>query len=480
MISLDKILEEVSYIDYKKGNDQKIENISNNSKNIKEGFAFVAVDGNISDGHKYIEDAYNNGARTIIHTKDIDYKDGINYIKVSDSRKALADIANLLYDYPSKKLTIAAVTGSNGKTTTARLISYLCDKIFGSSANIGTDLALIGDEEIRTSNTTPDVNEIDRLLDLAIKKDIGYVSIEASSHGLDQKRLEGVDIDYGVFTNLSREHLDYHKDMKNYFMAKMILFEKSHHQVTNIDDPYGKEAKKLFKDAITYGINEPCDYRASDIKKEDKKISFKINGVDFILNTIAVYEIYNTLAAVATVCSMGADLSEVSKHIEKFPGVKSRFEYIENDLSLNLIIDFAHTPLAFESIFKVLADKEKVYAVFGVNGDRDLEFRESIGRACAKNNVSVILTTDDPKFDSIDNINRDVIRAIEEYKGDYVIIKDRYEAVKYAIENAKPTDYVLFLGKGEENFLKLKGNEKTPYSERETIAKVLKNIWKFM
>lgn len=477
MLKFEEILDTIAYTSYKKNNDKNIVAVANNSKEVKEGYAFVAIKGNIEDGHKYIDSAIENGASLIIHTEDIAYKEGISYIKVEDARSALAEISNKLSDYPSKKMTIVSVTGSNGKTTTSRLVYFLLDEIFGKAANIGTDLALIGGKEYRTSNTTPTITEVNELMNICVDEGMKYLSLETSSHGLDQKRVYGVDIDYGVFTNLSREHLDYHKTMDNYFKAKMILFDQAKHTVANIDDPYGKKAKELYPNTITYGIdNENADYRAENVVKKDGKISYEVKGVEFILNTIADYEVYNTLAATAVVCDMGASLVEVKEAMKKFTGVASRFEYIENDLGLNIVIDFAHTPFAYDSLFKSVPQGHKTFAVFGVNGDRNKEFRVSTGKACADNDVFAVVTTDDPKFDTLENVNRDIIEGITANGGRYIEINVRKEAIRYAVSHAKKGDFIFLLGKGEENFLKLKGNEKTPYSERETLKEVLENL----
>lgn len=365
------------------------------------------------------------------------------------------------------------VTGTNGKTTTATTIYYLMREIYGNATNIGTDGTFIGDEHSETSNTTPDSYLLNRIFNESLEKNIDHVVLEASSHGLVQNRLNGIDFDYGIFTNLSTEHLDYHKTMDNYFAAKMILFENSKNKIVNIDDPYGKKAKERFKDAITYGKSEGADYRATEIVKNEKTTDFKVNGVDFTINSIADYEIYNKLAAIATLNNMGASLEEISEKLKKFNGLPSRFQYVENDLGKNIIIDFAHTPRAFEAIFESIPKNVKTYAVFGIQGDRNTEFRRLIGNACAKNDVFAVITTDDPKFDTYDHISDEIVAGIDEIGGQYERIEDRLKAMTYAIKKANPGDYILMLGKGEEHFIKLYGNEKTPYNEMETVLKAI-------
>lgn len=472
-MTFETLVEEIDYIDIKKENDQELKNVTNNSKDIENGDVFVAIVGKLSDGHKYIDDAIKNGASTVVYQNDIDIEEGINYIKVKDTRLALSQISNVLEDFPSKKMTVVGVTGTNGKTTTATTIYYLMREIYGNATNIGTDGTFIGDEHSETSNTTPDSYLLNRIFNESLEKNIDHVVLEASSHGLVQNRLNGIDFDYGIFTNLSTEHLDYHKTMDNYFAAKMILFENSKNKIVNIDDPYGKKAKERFKDAITYGKSEGAVYRATEIVKNEKTTDFNVNGVDFTINSIADYEIYNKLAAIATLNNMGASLEEISEKLKKFNGLPSRFQYVENDLGKNIIIDFAHTPRAFEAIFESIPKNVKTYAVFGIQGDRNTEFRRLIGNACAKNDVFAVITTDDPKFDTYDHISDEIVAGIDEIGGQYERIEDRLKAMTYAIKKANPGDYILMLGKGEEHFIKLHGNEKTPYNEMETVLKAI-------
>ena len=478
-MTFETLVNQIDYLDIKKQNDNEIKNVTNNSKLIEDGDIFVAVVGKLSDGHKYIDDAIKNGAKTIVYQNDIDLKDGINYIKVADSRYALAQISNVLEDFPSQKMIVVGVTGTNGKTTTATTIYYLMKELYGNATNIGTDGTFIGDERSDTANTTPDIYLLNKIFNKSLEKSIDHVVLEASSHGLIQDRLNGIDFDYGIFTNLSTEHLDYHKTMDEYFAAKMILLKKSKNKIVNIDDPYGKKAKAEFTDAITFGKEKEADYRAADIVKNEKTTDFKVNGVDFTINSIADYEIYNKLAAIATLNHMGASLEEIATKLKAFKGLPSRFQYVENDLEKNIIIDFAHTPRAFEAIFESIPKDVKTYAVFGINGDRNTEFRRLIGNACAKNDVFAVITTDDPKFDNYDHITDEIAAGIDEIGGEYERIEDRLEAMIFAINKANKGDYILMLGKGEEHFMKYHGNEKTPYNEMETVKEAIGRQWKF-
>ena len=480
-MKLEKILKEISYISKNIQNDKEIVGVSSNSKEIKKDFIFVAIRGFEFDGHNYIENALENGASTIVYTNDdVEFKNGINYIKVEDARLALAKISNFLSDFPSKSLRMIGVTGTNGKTTTANIISFLLNKLGESCANIGTDGAFFNGKTLPTEHTTPEITDINYILNEVKKDGIKNVVMETSSHGLCLKRNYGIDYEYGVFTNLSPEHMDYHKTMDNYFMAKMILLNHSKKQVINLDDDYGKKAKEIFKDALTISINEDSNYKAENIKRVDMGLEFFVNGVKFYLKRFGLYDIYNSLCAIAIANDLGFELEEISKALEGFKGVKSRFEFIENDLGINIVVDFAHTPQAFENIYKDLPKDKKIFSVYGITGDRTYDIRKAVGKISAKYGVFSVITTDDPKFDTFENISNNIKEGVEENNGKYTIIENRKEAIKYAISHAKKGDFVFMLGKGEEDFLKLKANIKTYYNEKETIREVLEELWEFL
>lgn len=476
-MKLEKILKEITYTSKKIQNDKEIVGISSDSRQIKKDYIFLAIKGYEFDGHKYINKAIENGANTVIYTKDyIEFVDDINYIKVEDIRLALAQCSNLLSNYPSKSMRMIGVTGTNGKTTTANLIFFVLNKLGSPCANIGTDGADLINKTMPTEHTTPEITDLNNILTEAIKENIENVVMETSSHGLCLKRNYGIDYEYGVFTNLSMEHMDFHKTMDNYFKAKMILLNNSKKQVVNFDDDYGKRAKELFKDALTISINEDSDYKAENIKRVDLGLEFTVNKVKFHLNRFGLYDIYNSLCAIAIANDLGYKLEDISKVLEDFKGVKSRFEFIENNLGVNIVVDFAHTPEAFENIFKDLPKDKKTYAVYGITGDRTYDIRKSVGKIAAKYGVFSVITTDDPKFDTFENISNQIKEGVEENKGECTVIKDRKEAIKYAISHAKKGDFVFMLGKGEEDFIKLKGNIKTYYNEKESIREILKEL----
>lgn len=477
-MNLTDILDKIDYIDYTKNNDDDISNVTNDSRKIEKGGVFVAISGMEFDGHKFIDKAIENGANTIVVTQDTQKIEGINYIKVEDARIALAQISNVVCDYPSKKLRVIGVTGTNGKTTTSSMISHILEHLNSPCTNIGTNGTFIAGEKYETPNTTPEISEIDKILKLSVDKKIDNAVVECSSHGLYLHRLDGIDFDVAVFNNLSMEHMDFHKNMENYFDAKMILFENAKKKIANVDDEYGRKAKARFEDTYTFSLENESDFRAENVELIDGKMHFEIKNVKFVLNRFALFDVYNAVAAIAAVNLLGYELKDIAKALESFTGVEARFEFINNDRGINIVIDFAHTPKAFENIYKSVPNDKRKIAVYGMSGDRTIEIRHEVGKISAENDVLSVVTTDDPKFDTYENIADDIVSGIEEENGEFIRIKDRKSAIKHAIEIANEGDFVLLLGKGQENFIKLKGNEKTPYSEKETVNEVLNELRK--
>lgn len=475
-MNLTDILEKIDYIDYTKNNDDEITNVTNDSRKIEKGGVFVAISGMEFDGHKFIDKAIENGANTIVVTQDTQKIEGINYIKVQDARVALAQISNVVMDFPSKKLRVIGVTGTNGKTTTASMISHILENLNSQCTNIGTNGTFIAGEKYETPNTTPEICEIDKILKLSVDKKIDNAVVECSSHGLYLHRLDGIEFDVAVFNNLSIEHMDFHKNMENYFNAKMILFENSKKKIVNVDDEYGRKAKGRFEEAYTFSLENESDFKAGNVELIDGKMHFEIKNVKFVLNRFAMFDVYNAVAAIAAVNLLGYEMEDIAKALESFTGLEARFEFVKNDLGINIVIDFAHTPKAFENIYKSVPNDKRKIAVYGMSGDRTPEIRHEVGKISAENNVFSVVTTDDPKFDTYENIADDIVSGIEEENGEFIRIKDRKSAIKHAIEMANEGDFVLLLGKGQENFIKLKGNEKTPYSEKETVTEVLDEL----
>lgn len=475
-MKLKDILKSVEYISIKADENEDYNDLTADSREVKDGMIFVAIKGYEFDGHQYIDKALENNAKLIVHSEKIPYDQSKNYLLVKDTRKARAEISHALSKNPSKKLNMIGVTGTNGKTTTSTYIYSFLNELGSKSTLIGTEGSYVVKKAVKSDNTTPEIEKINEILDLSLKEDVKNAIIETSSHALLLKRVYKIDFNYAVFTNLSKEHMNFHHDFENYFNAKMILFENASKKVTNIDDFYGKKVKELYPDAITVSMHDKnADFYAENLEIIDGNMYFTINDVKFTLKGVAKYNIYNLLEACAVLSDMGYDLVDISKVVAEFKGIRSRFEYIENDLGLNIVIDFAHTPYAFDKLLESLKGNE-IYAVYALNGDRTVDIRNEMGEIAAKHDIFSVVTMEDPKFDTADNIANDIINGIKKLNGRYTYIKNRKEAIRYAVENCPKGGFVLLLGKGDEDFMKINGNNKVPYLERDTLKEVLDEI----
>ncbi len=461
-----------------------IEYISLNSKKADDKTAFIAIKGFVTDGHKYIDNAIENGSKVIFHENDLDrYLDEITYIKLSNTRDALADISSIIFEDPSKKMNIVGITGTNGKTTITFMLENILNNNKRKTASLGSIGLKVNDEIKYLGNTTPEANLLQKTFRELLDDNTENIVMEVSSHALELNRVRGVDFDYGVFTNLTLEHLELHKNMESYYRAKKKLFymtEKSN--IINIDDEYGKrlynELKEDGKKVFSYSLNKKADYMAKDIEMSVVATKFVFvsprGEVKVDMPTSATFNVYNAIAAMAVSCEMGLSLEDIAYGINHYKGPEGRYEVVKNNKGLNLVIDFAHTPDAVEKILsfaKESFDKE-IIVLFGVQGARTVETREAIGEVAGKYADFSIVTKDDEIFDTVENISKSIIKGINKYNGDYVFIPDRREAVKEAIKLANENNIILFLGKGNEQFLRKDGIDEY-YYEIEEINKAL-------
>lgn len=464
--------------------NRDIEYISLNSRETNNRTAFIAIKGFVTDGHKYIDNAIENGSNVIFHERELeDYQENITYIQLKNTRYSLAELSSALFENPSKELDIVGITGTNGKTTSTYMLENILNYNNYPTASIGSIGLKIKDENIVLGNTTPESNKLQKIFRDLVDRGIENCVMEVSSHALDLGRADKVDFDYGIFTNLTFEHLELHKTMEAYYQAKKRLFYMtSKSNLINIDDEYGrrlvKELKEDGKNVLTYSLEEEADYMAKNIETTVTNSTFDFvtpkGKIKIFMPMSATFNIYNAVAAMGIACEMGLDLKDIAKGMKKFNNPEGRYEVVENNKDLNLVIDFAHTPDAIENILKFVKDNidKRIIVLFGVQGARTVETRETMGEVVGKYADFSIITKDDELFDNIDNISKSIIKGMEKYSKDYVLIKDRREAVKEAINMATPDDIVLFLGKGNERFLK-KDNVEEYYHEVEEIQKAL-------
>ncbi|MFK8059582.1 MAG: UDP-N-acetylmuramoyl-L-alanyl-D-glutamate--2,6-diaminopimelate ligase [Polaribacter sp.] len=445
----------------------EVNNIVFDSRKVEENDVFIAQKGVIVDGHLYIEKAINLGAKVIIcEDFPLDKKEGITYIKVEDANTALAIMASNFYDNPSKKLPLVGVTGTNGKTTIASLLYQLFKKAGYKVGLLSTVKILVDEVEFKATHTTPDSITINSYLDKMIEVGVDYCFMEVSSHGIHQKRTEGLTFAGGIFTNLSHDHLDYHETFAEYRNVKKYFFDclpKSAFAVTNIDDKNGNfmlqntKAKKY-----SYALKTIADYKAKILEKQFSGTLLKINETEVWTKLIGQFNSYNLLAIYATAELLGLEKLEILTIISQLENVSGRFEYIVSEDDVTAIVDYAHTPDALKNVLETINDirtgNEKLITVVGCGGDRDKTKRPKMAHIASQLSNQAIFTSDNPRTENaqtiIDEMEKGV--AAENYKKTLSIL-DRRQAIKTACKFSENGDIILIAGKGHENYQEING-----------------------
>ncbi len=458
----------------------EIKGVTSDSRKVCSGYAFVCIKGTVSDGHDYAKTAADKGAAVIIASKDLDLA---NQIIVSDTREAYAEMCAKWFGEPAKRIKIIGITGTNGKTS----ISYMLKSIFEHCGHkvglIGTINNMIGNETIPTSNTTPDVYTVNELLYRMCEEGCDYCVMEVSSHALDQGRVHGIRFTAAVFTNLTQDHLDYHKTMDNYCDAKRKLFEQCDLAIMNHDDPYKERLiEGLNCRVCTYStISDESTYSAKEIRYKPDGIVYHFVGYNLIsrvkLSTAGRFSVYNSMAAVSCAVELGVHAQTASDALALMKGVKGRAEVVPTGRDFTVIIDYAHTPDGLENILNTFneCEKNRLVAVFGCGGDRDGTKRPQMGEVAASIADYVIVTSDNPRTEDPEKIIDDITGGMKGYEDKYTVIPDRIAAIKYAVKNAKSGDIVVLAGKGHETYQILK--DKTIHlDEREIVAEALEEL----
>lgn len=488
-MNIKSLLNEIKHERYEGNQDIEITGITNDSKKVKTGNIFVAIKGFTADGHNFIKDALNNGASAIMceYIPD-DVKSKSNFIVVESPRASMAHVADSIYDHPSEKINIVGITGTNGKTSTTYLLKAIYDNIGEKSGIIGTMGTLIDNEKIKISNTTPESTDLQYFLSRMVQKSVKNCFMEVSSHAIELNRVDDVSIDVGIFTNLTRDHLDFHKTMENYYLAKKKLFYLTKkNNIINVDDPYGKRLHdELISDnipALSYGIDNRADIKASNLKTTIKGTSFDltINNITkkVHVNTPGKFSVLNSLGALGAAYVLGVDLDSIIKALDIIKGVTGRFEILENKLDCTIILDFAHTPDGLEKVMETInefAEGRKI-VMFGAGGERDLSRRAPMGEVAGKYCDLSILTSDNPRFEDPYDICMEIAKGVLKYNGEYKIVIEREEAIYYAIDNSKSKDVILLAGKSTEPYQDM-GVEKIPYDEGTIAKRVIRQIEK--
>ena len=441
-------------------------NIKVDSRKVKEGDTFIAIKEINNDGHKYVMDAINNGATTVI-VEEGEYN--VNTIVVADTKKYLEEYLENNYYDKIKKLKLIGMTGTNGKTTTCFLIYQALNKIGIKCAYIGT-LGFYTDKENKLNNTTPNLYEIYNMLIECVDDNYEYVAMEVSSQGLSMGRVNTLVFDYVIFSNLTHDHLDYHKSMENYVLEKQKLFTMTNNSIAiiNSDDKY-RNYFLLDNKNITYGKTN-SDYNINNVKITLDGTSFKLNEEEYFTNLIGEYNIYNlSIVIIILKCLNIENIKDIIKKLNAPNGRMDIIKYNDN----NIIIDYAHTPDAVEKIIKEVSkiNHNKIITIIGCGGNRDKTKRPIMGEIATTYSDYVIFTSDNPRFENPRKILKDITCKLD--KKNYKIITKRKKAIKRGIQMLSKNDILLLLGKGHEGYQIIK-NKKYPFIDKDVVLKYIR------
>ena len=467
MINLKDILWKVAIEAVHGSTDVAIEKMEFDSRKVSENDVFIAIRGTISDGHEFIETAINKGAIAIIC--DVFPQiivTGITFIKVNDTNKAMAVMAANYFDNPSKKLKLIGITGTNGKTTIASLLFQLFQKAGYKTGLLSTVKIVVDTNEYKATHTTPDSIAINHYLNEMVNAGVEYCFMEVSSHGIHQKRTEGLHFTGGVFTNLSHDHLDYHATFSEYRDVKKSFFDhlpKTAFALSNIDDKNGSvmmqntNARKL-----TYALKSYADYKAQILENQLSGLLLKINDNEVWVRLIGTFNAYNLLAIYGTAIELGLESLEVLRLLSELESVSGRFQYIISNGKITAIVDYAHTPDALENVLKTINDirtkNEQLITVVGCGGDRDKTKRPIMANIASDLSDKIIITSDNPRTENPETIIEEMERGVapQNYKKTVSII-DRKQAIKAACQLAQANDIILIAGKGHETYQEING-----------------------
>ena len=470
----------------------EINGIESNSKQVKQGYLFVAIKGFSVDGHRFIESAIENGATAVMieegcNLKEIKIPSDVTILMAPDTRKALAITSANFYDNPSRKFKLIGVTGTKGKTTTTFMIKEILEKAGKRVGLVGTIATYINGKLLKESDrTTPESLELQQIFNKMAEEKVEYVVMEVSSQSLKLHRVDGCEFDIVLFTNFSEDHISEkeHPDMQDYFNSKMKLFEMCKTGIVNVDDLYGAKIPKLFPNSeiTTYGIDNFANLNARDITITNSFADFRAKISDknerVKVGIPGRFSIYNALAAISVTKKLGVS-SEVIKEALLEVRVPGRSELVDNKLELPIMIDYAHSPESLENILQAVKGytRGRVISVFGCGGDRDSGKRPIMGEISGRVADFTIITSDNPRTEDPQKIVDQIEEGIKKTKGNYKVIVDRVEAIKEAIKMANKRDLIVLAGKGHEPYQEING-VKHPFDERIIVKDLIEEIEK--
>lgn len=448
------------------------------SREVSEDGLFFAVSGTQVDGHDFIDQAISNGAKVVVHEKEIEKVDGVTYIKVESVQSVVGPFASLFFGEPSKKMKVVGVTGTNGKTSVVTLLHQMTQSLGNKSGLLSTVVNKIGDKEFESTHTTGGAIQIQENLAKMVESGCLYCFMEVSSHALHQGRTNGIDFNGAIFTNLTQDHLDYHETMEEYFQVKKIFFDnlnKGAFALVNTDDEYGLKIVADTKAQVnTFGKNDNSDYVFEVLNIDPNGLSVKIQKHPIEIPLVGEFNAYNFTSVYISLVLLGFRHDEIAPKIPELKGVPGRMEKISSNGIVG-IVDYAHTPDALENVLNTLNTLKgggRIITVTGCGGDRDVSKRPVMAGIAERLSDVYVLTSDNPRTENPEDILGDMRRGLSGDGGDGFIVEDRREAIKKAVEIAEEDDIVLLAGKGHEDY-QIIGTEKIHFDDREELLRFL-------
>lgn len=471
-------LENATACERRTGDDLPIAALQYNSRKVGKGDLFFCIVGTFADGHTYAAQAVEAGAVALVVERELPLP--VPQVIVKNTRIAMAEMAAAFYGYPARGMRIVSVTGTNGKTSTTYMLKAIAEQCGWKVGLIGTIRNLIGTRIIDTERTTPESVDLQRILREMKEEGVDLVVMEVSSHSLDQNRVHGIAFETAIFTNLTQDHLDYHKTFENYFAAKMRIFAQAQQAVVNRDDPHAERILgELSIPYKTFGIREKADVSAAEIDITTRGVQFDMHcalgNVRMYVPIPGLFSVFNAMGAAAAAMQLGLPLSAVKNGIETMGSVSGRLEPLPTGgRDFTVLLDYAHTPDALENILKTARGfvEGRIVTLFGCGGDRDHAKRPIMGEIAGRFSDFLIVTSDNPRSEDPMAIIEAVLEGVQKSACPYVVVENRYEAIRYALSHAKPKDVIILAGKGHENYQEV-GGGKRRFDEKEIVAELL-------
>ncbi len=481
---LKKLIEKVSPLEIKGSTEIEISSLVYDSRKVEQGSVFVCMKGAKFDAHSIVGEVVKNGAVALIVTDDVEIEENVTIVKVADTRIALAFMSAAWFNYPAAELTVIGLTGTKGKTTTAHMIKSILEASGEKTGMIGTMGAYIGEEFYPTRNTTPESYELENLFRTMVDKGVKYVVMEASSQAFKLNRTAAITFDYAAFLNISPDHIGEgeHKDFEEYLECKSMMFKQCRETIVNIDaDKWDEVIKHAGDNYFSVSVKDDADLRALNIKNlwnhESLGVSFDTEGLvtgRFELSMPGIFNVQNALIAIAVCGKLGVGTEYISEGLKKV-SVKGRTQLVKCALPVTtVIIDYAHNALSMKELLMMLKSYNpgRLICLFGGGGNKPKARRYDMGSMSGKYADITVLTTDNPRFEEVENINNEILEGVNAYNGKYSIILDRKEAIRYLLDNARKDDIIALIGKGHEEYQDIKGT-KYHFSELEIIEEYM-------